>query len=190
VAVLPERILIVTGETSADSRPAQSDQLQVVQRTQSNNQDSVRVGSGATNYWQWIAAALFGVWIATLVFWFKSAKLKNPIQNIQPGAGNYSRKSLQQACRTNNPLGTRNELIAWARQNWPEKNITGLHQIKHLAGSTSFMDELGRLDEALFSPVEENWSGEALWNAFLIEQQRPATRSSERAAVIPPLYTH
>lgn len=189
-AVLPERVLIVTGDSAVNNFPTEADKSQPMLQSQSTNQSPQRVVYGTVNYWQWIAAALFLAWLITLFLWFKSRALKIQAKQSQPAVSGFSRKSLKQACQSNDPLATRNELIAWAKQKWPKKMITGLYQIKRQANSIAFKDELNRLDSALFSPVSDDWSGEALWNAFMLECESPPSQPSTQSGVIPPLYTH
>ena len=188
-AVLPERVLIVSGDTTIDNSPADSEQLQSV--AQSVNQNSANSLSAGINYWQWIAALLFLLWLTTLYFWQKSRRIDPQAQEpaAQPESTEFNRNSLKLACQSNDPINARNQLITWARQYWPEKSITGLFQIKRQALSTVFIDELARLDEVLFSSTQDNWSGQDLWEAFLLEQQTPAAENAVQSGIIPPLYS-
>lgn len=187
LAVLPERVLIVTDAPSPD--PLDDIQGSAGRVTQSSSTGGVPVTGTGVNYWPWVTGLMFLMWVATLFLWHKSRSLPSkdpsPVSPEQP----LNKGSLRQACKSNDPASARNELIAWARGNWPEKTITGLHQIKQSANSPELIFELQRLDEALFSSGEMQWSGDALWDACKIEQNSavPARQTSLEGA-IPPLY--
>ena len=187
-AVLPQRVLIVTGDSIADNFSSDPDQSQ--QALQSQNQNAVKTHYGTVNYWQWIAGLLFLMWLATLFLWFKS-RAKHPQANqLQSVQTDFNRASLKQACQSDDPVSARNELIAWAKYHWPDKTMTGLYQIKRQVNSKEFLEELIRLDEVLFSQGKSNWSGDALWKAFMVEQKTPPPSPlSTPQDIIPPLYT-
>lgn len=189
-AVLPERVLIVTGNPDVNDPQPASDRPQAADQFQIKTQDPVRAGPAVINYWMWIATALFLAWLATLVLWLKSSKRASQTEHAQHVSMAFSPKSLKRACQSNDPLSTRRHLIAWASEHWPGEKITGLHQIKRHASSAALVNELNRLDEALFSAAGENWSGEGLWDAILEQQAALPQLSSARPDVIPPLYTH
>ena len=187
LAVLPEKVLIVTGDAAADTSSSADDQSP--QALQIQGQAPVRLVPGGENYWPWVAGILFLLWLTTLFLWYKSRVLPPQAEPPQPQAKNFNRALLKQACQSNNPVAARNELIAWAKGHWPEVTITGLHQVKAHANSRELIGELNRLDEILFSQGQNNWSGEALWDAFIIEQQISApARPAVVQEVIPPLY--
>ncbi len=189
VAVLPERILIVSSDSGSSDLPQNAQQTQPGPQTR-NQISASAPGGGPVNVWQWIAITIFFLWLVTLALWSRSRGLKSPTQISLPVvADDFSQQSLKQACQSNNPLGARTALIAWAKQKWPENNITGLYQIKAHANTPDFIEELVKLDKVLFSQASESWSGEALWNGFMNELKVKPVRSSTSDELIPPLYS-
>ena len=191
-AVLPERILIVTGDSAVDNLSSDSNQTDTArsqQVLQTENIHATKTLSGRVNYWQWIAALLLLMWLATLFLWFKSRVTQPQVQQSEPAQKKFNQTSLKQACQSNDPVSARNQLIAWAKHNWPAHTITGLYQIKRKANSGQFVDELTRLDEVLFSQAKDGWVGEPLWDAFMIEQKTPPAQLAVPEDIIPPLYT-
>ena len=188
-AVLSERILIVAGAAGTDDSAAQANQTQRV--LQAEDENVVSGISSGINYWRWISLLLLLLWLATLYFWFKSRGPKPQIDGLDVANTTWAnRKSLKQACQSNDPVSARHELIAWAQENWPNHIITGLFHVKRQANSNVFIDELIRLDEALFAKNQDNWSGDALWQAFKTEQQAPVVKNTASVEIIPPLYSH
>ena len=88
---------------------------------------------------------------------------------------------LRQACDNNDPMGTRRELIQWARSHWSDRKIAGLQTIAEVFGNSEFSDELSRLDQYLFSNNQSEWHGQRLWSLLirhLTSGQRHTARES------------
>jgi hypothetical protein len=67
-------------------------------------------------------------------------------------------------------------LIEWGRLHWGDAHINGLHPIEARVGSPQLVEELARLDAAVFAERADSWRGERLWE--LLGRER-STRSAE-----------
>ena len=191
-AVLPERVLIVGNSADGQvSAPMPDNQAQTM-----TSMDNVRTITGqrppqSINFWRWIALGLFIIWLLTLYQWKKSAVGIESEEEHRVTDNSFKRKRLQMACKENDPYSCRNELIAWAKQRWPDKSISGLHGLRDQVASTALHDQLAELDQALFSNHPSHWNGDALWHAFLQENTSQGEDSTEtEKPQIPPLYSH
>ena len=182
-ATLAAKTLIVNGDAS---QPA-SQQAQPVQTTESEQSVSTQPGSTGPNYWRWMALLFLMLWLITTALWYRSRPEKTEFEEL-PRKSNWSKKSLEQACRSNDPVQTRNQLIAWARDTWSQDNITGLYQLKAKIHDPALIQQLNKLDAVLFSEKKSDWSGTALLEAFTRAQMSMSNPQDSVESIIPPLY--
>ncbi len=185
-AILPAKTLIVSG----DSTQPVIAQNQSDQPTPSTvRPDSVTSTKVQTNYWQWMALLFLALWLITMgwVYWFRLNMNKVEIAEDSIES-TWNQKALEQACRSNNSVQVRNQLIAWAKDTWPEDKITGLYQLKAKIHDRLLSDELSKLDAVLFSEKKTDWSGKALFTAFTNAQSNIFNKETSEEEVIPPLY--
>jgi hypothetical protein len=121
------------------------------------------------NQWLWVV-------LISLIFLCRLSLCVKPVRDRVIGtlrayaATRRNRKALKQACISNDPAGTRRELLLWGRGQWPEDNINGLHQIEVRTESGALIGELHRLNAALYANQTSTWRGRALWRLIAAEQ--------------------
>jgi len=140
------------------------------------------------NPWRWLTLVFLLLWLLTLAVWRLSRRKHSPaIQSLKIRSGG-SLNALHRACRANDTLLARDELVAWARAKWPDASITGLSQIKSQAWNTQFIAEIDRLDTALYAKTSQSWSGEDLWQGLTAELKSTPDRKQNPDTGLPPLY--
>ena len=112
------------------------------------------------------------------------------------GAGLYQwahiskpRRDLRAACRANDIERTKLALIAWGRQQWPDKNIL------HFTDLLSLLPEHSSLYSALqefsrvvyYSGSITHWQGILLWQAIVTFKKDPTVNAISNS-IIPPIY--
>ncbi|MCP4389106.1 MAG: hypothetical protein GY802_12480 [Gammaproteobacteria bacterium] len=70
---------------------------------------------------------------------------------------------LKLSCLSNDAAGTRTALLDWGRARWPGQKMSGLNQIGSQVTSSELSAQLKRLDAALYSRHDGDWSGRELW---------------------------
>ncbi len=185
-ASLAAKTLIVNGDVV---QPA----LQQAQTDQSPEpvvSVSPAANSIGPNYWRWMALLFLVLWLVTMGFLFRKKIIQEQPSNIGSASDpNWDKKALEQACRNNDSVQARNQLIAWARTTWPRDNITGLYQLKTKVSDPELIQELDKLDAVLFSQNASDWSAAALMQAFSRAQANlHQSKDSATGNIIPPLY--
>jgi hypothetical protein len=139
------------------------------------------------NQWQWLVLISLIFLVCGLSFYVKPVR-DRVIGTLRAyAATRRNRKALRQACVSNDPAGTRRELLRWGREQWSEDNINGLHQIEVRTASSDLVRELYRLDAALYANQASTWRGRALWRLIAAEQgYRPGSDAYENP--LPDLY--
>jgi len=137
---------------------------------------------------QWLALALAGIallgltWIAwrqssRLLAWLKRARWRRA-----------SRLRLERACADNDAAATRRGLIDWSRAYWQDDRISSLRQIAARSGLQAWVDELARLDAAMFAAERGAWQGQGLRRLLEQQRRRGAARERKRLQALPGLY--
>jgi hypothetical protein len=91
---------------------------------------------------------------------------------------NTARTAVQQACQENDPAAAAKALLQWAAATWPDDPPRNLGVLKRRVSTA--VNELQRLEQALYGAAGDSWHGEALWRVFDrgLQQQvevKPAT---------------
>ncbi len=71
-------------------------------------------------------------------------------------------RELRRACLANDPRKAKNALLEWGRERWPGTPMNGLHQIQE----RMHLEELARLDAALYARDRREWDGRELWQSI------------------------
>lgn len=96
---------------------------------------------------------------------------------------------LMVSCLQNNPEKCRVALLKWAQACWPEQilhNLNDLQRFFEQLQQASLVQEMGRLNQVLFSPTPGSWSGQGLWQAV---RDLPKQTTKPPVQVLPPLYS-
>jgi hypothetical protein len=118
--------------------------------------------------WRWISLALGGIWIATLVAWFFSARGRapQPTAKERPASEGArlsvaeARANFQAACRNSDARAARASLIAWIDAARPDLAPTGLRAFARQADDAELAALLLDLDRACYGGAA--WQGDKL----------------------------
>ncbi|TAJ95143.1 MAG: protein BatD [Gammaproteobacteria bacterium] len=141
----------------------------------------------APNIWQWLTLALFILWLATLLLWYKSARGRAP--RSTPAASESLRqvtRELHAACRANDAARARLLLVQWGRCLWPEDPPAGTTAIAARCDA-ELAAAIRELDVALYAREGRRWDGARLHHE-LSDQTRPGQPRSARASGLEPLH--
>ena len=146
----------------------------------------------ATTPWPWISLALGLLWVGTLVAWLVSRTRPGGSQPPPKAVGavptadaSRARSAFQSACRGNDALAARRNLIAWANAVAPDHKILGLSALGKRIKDSNTTRLLHDLDRACY--VGGTWDGAALAAALqeLTPRERPEAAGKPALA---PLY--
>ncbi|MDH3449361.1 MAG: BatD family protein [Gammaproteobacteria bacterium] len=93
------------------------------------------------------------------------------------------RRRLRRACLANDTKAARAALVEWGRERWPATPITGLHQIGKRIADDELVEQLARLDAALFAPSGSRWQGRRL-----LSRISALERQAEKPRPVPPVF--
>jgi oxygen tolerance protein BatD len=175
IAELPERTIhVITSNTSKvdNDREEQSirEEQQSPEPVSEENSIIVNEEANINNYWKWLSMVFFVLWITTLLILVVYRK-QNVINNEQDSnelSSRYHLKRLKQSCKDNNAEETKKELLAWARNKWPEENINNINSIKPFT-DRELQLRIDELNRYLYSQQETDWDGSGFLKCF--EQQ-------------------
>ena len=94
--------------------------------------------------------------------------------------------SIQKACMRNDPLATRQAILAFACQQWPNSKILNLNDIP--ITDSGFKAEVTILTQTIYGKNNNTWSGIKLWK---IISKLKFTKSRKKTKTnLPPIYLH
>lgn len=86
----------------------------------------------------------------------------------------------------NDPVATKNSLLAWANRYWPEQRINNFHQLKAMVND-DLKQELDKLNACLYSKQRLDWNGQDFIRSF---QAQSFSQQADRQTTgkLEPLY--
>lgn len=156
--------------------PAQS--LQVVSTGQSENLTPHTTGESIRT-WQLVSLTLALLCLLLAFLWRRARRLPAIIPPA-PAARKSSRllEELKKACINSQPQQARTLLDQWLRQH--DYHLTSLARTQ-----PELQTAMRELNQALYSPSEQNWDGDQLWHAVTLMLERQQQNNSQQ---LPPLY--
>lgn len=148
--------------------------------------------------WHWVSLALGLLWLATLAAWINarrsaggrgtrpSAPSPHLITPAQAADRSRARSEFQAACRANDPLAARRNLLAWANALSPSERILGLSALSKLLEDPAAAKLLRDLDRACY--VGGSWDGAPLAAALQTLELTGRSESSKKKQELAPLY--
>ena len=198
VAVIPAQTLNVTFADGATiPSPAPTDNQATAAETGSEQSAS---NMGATTddgrYWQWVSIALAGIWVLTMLAWWRTRRVtsRTPANTDSEGAGNEGAlfEQLLDAAKEGS-TSTPGLFVSWANLRWPGHNFRSSKDIFSVVPAADLEQELDRLQAHLFSRdhsggerSNKTWGGSALADALKQARKKEDDPSSETG--LPPLY--
>lgn len=142
--------------------------------------------------WFWTSVVFALLWLLTLILWWRGRTMPRPVATASsveanPGRVESARRSLQRACRDNNPAAAARALLDWSAQQWRETPPRTLAALAERLAQDSHL--VRDLDQALYAPDSRQWQGDALWQALrngLRGRHQPP--STIRGGALPTLY--
>ena len=125
-------------------------------------------GQPGSTWWPWVSLfALIG-WILTTLYLLKTRRpVAPPARDADaefPSTKSCERlkRTLQQACRSNDAALARQLVQQWSRELWPHSPPKSLDEFSIRMGSPELAEELSRLDQCLYNRPD-GVMGEASW---------------------------
>lgn len=152
--------------------------------------------SPTVNYWSWIAAFFFVIWLITLTIWRQDRRqrqttvsLSLPQSHRQPPTSTKpSLNALQTACETNQAAATKEHLLHWAAARWPNDPPRSVGEIAARLRDNKVTAVLTELDKAIYAKAQDaNWNGGACW-AVLKNALTHQPSSEHQTEMLPALY--
>ena len=128
-------------------------------------------------FWVWTSLLLALGWAVTAFAWWYRTQ-RPAVPSLEPANPSLraARKRLQQACQAGDAGVARAALLDWGRALLQPVPIANLHQLQRELGE-EFLQELTRLNHALYAAEHHEWQGGGLWRlcqAFESERQDSA----------------
>jgi hypothetical protein len=147
----------------------------------------------SSNFWRRVSAALAAVWLATLLFWWRSrrAAFSEP-RGARPKAPPVRKlktvylKTARQAAQRGDASEVKALLLSWGRLAWPENPPRNIGDIAARVPDP-LAAELKRLCDLTYGPVRESWDGAGLARALGSVRIEGANREVSMSADLPPL---
>ena len=143
----------------------------------------------------WLAGIAGLILLGLLVVWRRlrgnkedhgSATIVKPAAvAVLPDSGE-ARRTLQSACKMNDPQAAARALLDWAVTEWPGDVPRNLGAIAKRLGSGG--EAIRALDQQLYAPAAMPWDGEAFWNILKQGLQHKTDAHSSAEGGLAPLY--
>lgn len=195
LAELPARTIAVIGMTNTVQAPTDSlepisnEGLVSIQENNKNDTTDLVSTEGNALVWK-IATVIFAaLWSITLFFTFKrndkkeSENYKNTFKAKEVSKKNHF-KQFHLACKNNDAVNARNELVRWAKIEYQEENINNISDIAEF-GDDNFKEEIMLLNSALYSNAKTNWRGENLLSAFSSVKSKKVKLNTKKEILTP-----
>ncbi|MDN6318752.1 MAG: BatD family protein [Marinobacter sp.] len=160
--------------------------------------------TGGNHFWQWISLALAGIWILTMLAWWRTRRMtqQSPANTEPPSPGNEQAafEKLLNAAKKGH-AATSGLFISWAGMRLPGHDFCSVADVFRAFPEPDLEAELGKLQAYLFSQnhaagknhTEDSsgnrndaWDGTALTQALKQARRRMENGVSESG--LPPLY--
>jgi hypothetical protein len=136
------------------------------------------------------------LWGGTLAAWLTTRRRKQPEPTVSAskGSGSATENEMRPgplhaaflaACRDNDALGARRNLLLWANAEWTGPRIRGLNALVKLIDNVEIAHQLQALDRACYAA--EPWNGAALAST-LTTLQLPKRTKPRGESELAPLY--
>ena len=191
VAELPARSIKVAGAAApaVTTKPAPAAQPGKMETTTPELPSSGVSGQrpSGTSLWMWLSLALGLGWLLTAVLLWRRRNATNRTQGEKApeaatsGVGHSY--DLHKACLEQDRHQFRQQILGWARQQWPKASIRGLEDIGRLAGAP-LEDLLRQIDQHYARDATQQWPCEEI-RAAISEIQTKAAQNDNRESLTP-----
>ncbi len=197
VASLPARTINValpkTDALTANSTQNPQNKASVTPENQESD-FALQESNSGSNGLLIVIGVLFCAWFGTFVLLVIEKRKTN--QRVpgesQKEARVVAAKKLEShilsACKANDSIKARENLIKWAGRNWPNRRYYGLLDISRDITQRRLRNAIADLHTTSYAESEANWSGQALHSSFQEYLNSGKTHKPDRAASLPALY--
>lgn len=154
-AVIPEYKAVVSGAKSSAQVVGKPETTVPVVGTPIET-EAGQVNNGLVT---WL---LLGAFVLGILVTFGLTKLFS----LSASAGGSHKKKVIEAARAKDLRLVRDELLAWAAQQFPRHKITNLQDIADIFNLPAFNKELDKLRETLYADTEGNWDDKTFLEVF------------------------
>ena len=169
-ASLPARQINVT--------PSAAKQIQGIEHTAENHRSELL----KSRFWYWYIswfAVILVVLALISIYVIKRQRKKSVEAKI-----NSSLARIKKACKRNDPVATRQAILVFARQQWPNEKILNLNNIP--IKNHEFKAEIKTLAQAIFAKDSTTWNGQKFWDVFIKLKFNKSRKKSKTN--LPPIY--
>lgn len=197
VAHLPARTLRVAATTGSNSDAAMSPSLPENEQTRLQVSSSAVSSPNEYDYTWRVVSALLGLgWLLTVIAWLVSRRAAG--RKGEPDAGSVTidfskgKREVKTACLGNHATAAKMALLAWGAVCWPTHPPISLGQLAQRVSDEALRDEIIALNQHIYgqsaASASNQWHGNAMWQAFERELNRPKSSVSRAASTLAPLY--
>ncbi|RBW50007.1 BatD family protein [Marinobacter sp. F3R11] len=147
-------------------------------------------------FWQWVSLVLAGIWILTMLAWWKTRKISPRAPAGIETAGNENERAVFEQllhAAKEGSASTPGLFVTWANLHSPGQGFRSAADVFSVYPETELEAQLRQLQASLFSREQNSeekyrttWNGSALVEA--IRQARRKMEGSTSKADLPPLY--
>lgn len=184
-AILPPQTIKILPSTNGNNTEALTPQseLSAPQNITSQNTTETVTDSKIQRYipvWFWIILAfIIGLLSSWIVLSYMTKKESNRTIN-------YAKK-IKEAIQNGNNKALRDNVIAWAQENYPENKIHNIEDVISHAENKLFKEQLAELNSSLYSPKKANFDTKIFVKAFA-EEQKKRKKKQNKFEHLPNLY--
>lgn len=197
VAIIPAQTLNVTAsEGSAAATGTASNDQNTPSATSSEVASGNNPVPSSRRFWQWTSFALAGVWVLTMLAWWRSRKMAGDRSDQTVSSESTNEQGVFEqllSAAKNGDATTPGLFVRWSNLRWPGHNFGSTGDVFRAVPAPDLELELSALQAHLFSrgPSDRNnsskcWDGTSLTSA--LRQTRKQTLKVSSEAGLPPLY--
>lgn len=167
--VLPERYIKVKAITKEHNNTQQ--QVIAINNPTKNTKEGVltpdeSIHKGKASFiWKLLSLFMFLLWLLTLFIWWFVQRKPIKVKKSKKNNSTVHVKALKKACYKNNSIETRNAILNWSRDKWPNEKLSSIIQIKEHV-DVELQSKLDELDNAIYGKNNIKWDGDSFYKIF------------------------
>lgn len=176
-ASLPKRVIQVSPQALQNNAPAPIQQ-DFNQQT-SVSPPVVPLSAEANLFWPITSLVLLLAWLVTLFFYWRLHQQKTRPEEPVIASKTDTAAIFKQLINALNAqqANSRELLISWAQEVWPQLKISALADFKHSPLSPASLEQLNALDRHLYQDPSQHWDGQVIANELSLWQQQQQSSS-------------
>lgn len=198
VAVIPAQTLnvISSGSEISATVPAAAPAGKQATPREAGSKEMPANATENSNFWQWVSLALAGIWVLTMLAWWRTRRMTPQAPASIDATGIRNEKAVFEqllAAAKEASASTPGLFVSWANLRWPGRSFHSAGDVFGVFPEATLEAELNRLQAHLFNRdhsgdenSSEKWNASALVDA--LRQTRERMEDSSLEAGLPPLY--